>query len=248
MQYLDAMPSDAPEAMTKYVANWLGPDLSTKTLLDIGSGQGLTSLAATRLGARVTSFDRDPSSVAATRRSWMLAGEQDSWTVRSGDVLDREYMASLGKFDIVVSWGVLHHTGSLWDALDAASARVAAGGVLWIALYHRTAHSARSLRIKKLYGRLPELGRALMRGGYAAAKVGKSLVVRRRLPRLRGAYDNRGMNWWRDIEDWLGGLPYEVSSPGEILDRLQPLGFELRRLEDATGEGSNDVYLLRRVS
>ena len=84
-----------------------------------------------------------------------------------------------------------------------------------------------------------------MRGAYASLKILKSVVVRRRLPDLRGAYDERGMNWWRDIEDWLGGLPYEVSSPGEVLAWVRPLGFDLVRLHDALAEAGNDVYLFR---
>ena len=40
--------------------------LTGKSFLDIGSGSGLFSLAARRLGARVHSFDYDPQSVACT--------------------------------------------------------------------------------------------------------------------------------------------------------------------------------------
>ncbi len=42
-------------------------NLQGKSFLDIGSGSGLFSLAARRLGARVYSFDYDPKSVACTR-------------------------------------------------------------------------------------------------------------------------------------------------------------------------------------
>ena len=245
-KYLDALPPEATDAMRAYVAEWLGADLTGLRVVDVGSGQGLTSLSVTRLGGEVLSFDLDPESVAATRRLREVAGSPTSWLVEHGSILDTSFVAGLGTFDVVISWGVLHHTGAIWAAIDAAAGLVAPGGRLWIALYHRTRQSGRSLRTKRLYGSLPRPGKLLFRGAYAAAKIAKSVVVRRRLPALRGAYDTRGMNWWRDIEDWLGGLPYEVSSPGEVLDRLRPKGFQLERLRDAIGESGNDVYLFRR--
>lgn len=42
-------------------------ELTGKTFIDIGSGSGLFSLAARRLGGKVFSFDFDPKSVACTR-------------------------------------------------------------------------------------------------------------------------------------------------------------------------------------
>jgi len=36
----------------------------------------------------------------------------------------------------------------------------------------------------------------------------------------------RGMSWWRDIEDWLGGLPYEYARPEAVIGFLEPRGFE----------------------
>jgi ribosomal protein L11 methylase PrmA len=80
------------------------PDLDRQTFIDIGCGSGLFSLAARRLGARVLSFDYDPQSVACTlelRRRY-FGGDPD-WQIEAGSVLDREYIASLGKFDIVYS-------------------------------------------------------------------------------------------------------------------------------------------------
>jgi 2-polyprenyl-6-hydroxyphenyl methylase/3-demethylubiquinone-9 3-methyltransferase len=245
-RYLDALPEGARASMKAYVASWLGPDLAGRTLADVGSGQGLTSLAAFELGATVLSFDLDPDSVEATKRLWMSAGSPQAWRIVRGSILDGTFIEDLGTYDVVVSWGVLHHTGHLWKALEAASTLVAPGGRLWIALYHRTPRSDSSLRTKRFYASLPGLGKKVFRGGYATAKALKNAVVRRRLPNMSGAYDERGMNWWRDIEDWLGGLPYEVSSPGEVLGHLRPKGFELDRLADGLGEGGNDVYLFVR--
>jgi len=108
-----------------------------KSFLDIGSGSGLFSLAARRLGARVYSFDYDPQSVSCTvelKRRYFA--DDGNWTIKQGSVLDRDYLAGMEPFDIVYSWGVLHHTGKMWQALENAATRVKAGGMLFIAIYN----------------------------------------------------------------------------------------------------------------
>lgn len=241
-KYLDEMPSGAVDEVRRYIADWI-PDLTGLRFLDVGSGQGLTSLVAHEAGAEVVSFDVDPGSVEATRRLWRAAGEPTSWSIYEGSILDESFVSGLGAFDVVSSWGVLHHTGDLWQAIDASSGLVRSGGLLWIALYHRTPQSGRSLRTKQLYARLPRVGQTAFRSAYIGAKVAKHLVVRRSLAMMRD--QGRGMTWRRNVEDWLGGLPYEVSSPGQVLARLRPQGFTLERLDDGIGEGGNDVYLFR---
>jgi 2-polyprenyl-3-methyl-5-hydroxy-6-metoxy-1,4-benzoquinol methylase len=132
--------------------------LAGKSFLDIGSGSGLSSLAAWQLGATVTSFDFDPSSVACTtelRRRY--APEATNWTVQVGSVLDLSYMTGLGPFDVVYSWGVLHHTGQMWLALEHAARRVAPGGQWFIAIYNDQGGLSRFWTgVKRLYctGRL----------------------------------------------------------------------------------------------
>src|SRR5712692_8189559 len=80
-------------------------DLAGKSLLDIGSGSGLFSLAARRLGARVHSFDYDPGSVAC---AWELKERffpgDTRWTIDQGSVLDAAYLHSLGRFSVVYAW------------------------------------------------------------------------------------------------------------------------------------------------
>lgn len=103
--------------------------LRDKRFVDVGSGSGLFSLAARRLGASVHSFDYDPQSVACTselKRRFFPGDPQ--WTVEEGSVLDDDYLASLGRFDVVYSWGVLHHTGAMWKALENVTHLCAGGG------------------------------------------------------------------------------------------------------------------------
>ena len=233
----------------------LGNDLSGQTFLDIGSGSGLSSLAARRLGARVHSFDFDPHSVACTAELKRRFFPNDPlWKVEEGSVLDRSYLDSLGQFDVVYSWGVLHHTGQMWQALENASSLVSDGGKLFIALYNDTGtQSARWKWIKKTYNKLP----SLLRTPYTVVVIAPDELkaVVRSVASLRpGQYvrswreykSNRGMSRWRDIVDWVGGYPYEVATPDEVFEFFKARGFRLLMLKcGKVGLGCNEFVFLK---
>jgi 2-polyprenyl-3-methyl-5-hydroxy-6-metoxy-1,4-benzoquinol methylase len=233
------------------------PSLAGRTFLDIGCGSGLFSLAARRLGARVHSFDFDPHSVACTRelrRRYDADGRE--WTIESGSVLDGAYMRRLGTFDLVYSWGVLHHTGRMWDAIDAACAAVSPGGKLFIAIYNDLgSRTTRWRTLKRIYNRLPSPLRpafALLVSLPEELKAfARALLAGRPADYLRRwtASRSRGMSHWRDIVDWVGGYPYEVASPEEIFDFCRERGFTLITLRcGGVGLGCNEFVFERPVA
>ncbi|MGH9661964.1 MAG: class I SAM-dependent methyltransferase, partial [Bryobacteraceae bacterium] len=219
--------------------------------LDAGCGSGLFSLAARRLGARVHSFDFDPASVACTgelRRRYF--SEDTGWRVEEGSVLDRDYLARLGPFDVVYSWGVLHHTGALWDALDRVAACVAPGGKLFIAIYNDQGKiSRRWWAIKRAYNRLPSALRFLVLWPCAIhawwRPLLKDLLLLRPFQSWRD-YRARGMSPWRDVVDWVGGFPFEVARPEQVFDFYRARGFTLERLETAGGTMGCNQFVFRR--
>jgi 2-polyprenyl-3-methyl-5-hydroxy-6-metoxy-1,4-benzoquinol methylase len=221
-------------------------DLQGKRFLDIGSGSGLMSLAARRLGATVTSFDYDPKSVACTTelRQRYAANDPD-WVVTRGSVLDETFMSGLGTHDVVYSWGVLHHTGDMWNAIRNAAARVAPAGRFFIAIYNDQGLASRYwLGVKKLYNR-NAIGRVAMTALHIPNVYLARLAVRAATGRNRG---NRGMSLWYDMLDWLGGYPFEVAKPEGILDFVRPLGFTLSKLATCRGRYGCNEFVFDRIA
>lgn len=229
---------------------WLEVDsLEGKSFLDIGSGSGLYSLAARRLGARVYSFDYDPQSVACTAelKQRYFAGDLN-WTIEQGSALDAAYLKSLGVFDVVYSWGVLHHTGRMWEALDNARIPAGKGGKLFIAIYNDTgSQSSRWKTIKRIYNELPRPLKPpftlLVAMPHEAKSLLRAVITFEMRAYVRSWIEprpDRGMSRWRDIVDWVGGYPYEVAKPEEIFDFYRTRGFNLARMEcGGVGLGCN---------
>lgn len=230
------------QAQESLTTSFGGASLGGHTFLDLGSGSGLFSLAARRLGARVVSVDVDPASVACAEQ---LRGDDPGWRVVQQSVLDP---TGLPQADRVYSWGVLHHTGAMWEAVDRALSLVAPGGLACLALYNTPHHLPVHMFLKRTYNRLPVRAlRRLMVLGYGSAwLLGGGLVKRRNPIRYVRQYgDNaRGMSFWRDVEDWLGGLPFEFTEPEEFRRHVPPEFALVAVLQRAPG--ACNEYLLRR--
>ncbi|HEV2112009.1 MAG TPA: class I SAM-dependent methyltransferase [Gammaproteobacteria bacterium] len=258
-QFLRGLNEERMAVARRSLQEMLGLEsLAGRSFLDVGSGSGLFSLAARQLGARVRSFDFDPQSVACTRelRERYFPGDAD-WMVEEGSILDGDYVGSLGRYDLVYSWGVLHHTGAMWRALENVSGLVADDGMLCIAIYNdQGTWSRRWKTLKRIYNRLP----GFLQGPYAVVVMGvrdlKSLIgntLRLRPQRYFQYWTNysassgRGMSYWRDLVDWIGGYPFEVAKPEEIFRFYRDHDFHLRELITCgAGLGCNQYVFIRQ--
>jgi 2-polyprenyl-3-methyl-5-hydroxy-6-metoxy-1,4-benzoquinol methylase len=229
--------------------------LAGKSFLDIGSGSGLFSLAARRLGARVVSFDYDPRAVACTEELKTRYFRADGdWQVQVGSALDKPFLARLGRFDVVYSWGVLYHTGDLWGALANVDVNVAAGGKLFIALANDQGGPSKRWTItKRLYNKVPShLRFPFAVAVYAPHELRRfvAAIVRGRpqayFSYIRNYGQNRGMSWWRDKIDWIGGYPFQVSKPEQILDFYRARGYRLLRMITCAGGNGCNEYVFQR--
>lgn len=252
--FIDLVDAARIQAAVDSLVSHLGAaDLVNRTFLDIGCGSGLFSLAAHRLGARVRSFDYDEMSVAATRQLRERFAPDSKWTIEQGSVLDEEYIQALGTFDVVYAWGVLHHTGDMWTAIDAAAHRVAPGGTLFISIYNDQGWKSRAwLRIKRRYNKSGFLIRSLLVSGTGVSqhvlKAAARALSRRGTPRSERPVRARGMSDRHDLVDWVGGYPFEVAKPEEVFDRIRRLGFELRHLTTCAGGSGCNEYVFQRVA
>lgn len=242
---------DKVETSRQHILQFMGMEnLDGLSFLDIGCGSGLHSIAALHAGAAsVHSFDYDPNSVAASRYVHDQVGNPANWTIEQGSVLDEAFMERMPSYDVVYSWGVLHHTGEVWRAVRNAAGRVKPGGLYYIALYSADVQINPTpefwLDVKRKYVSSGRFKRRMMELWY----IWRFQLHRNplRLPlffkRMLEHKKKRGMNIFTDIRDWLGGWPMEFVYDAEAIKFCENLGFELKKIK--TGEACTEFLFVR---
>jgi 2-polyprenyl-6-hydroxyphenyl methylase/3-demethylubiquinone-9 3-methyltransferase len=238
----------------QHMLAFMGLDsLDGKTFLDIGCGSGLHSLAALQLGAkRILSFDYDPDSVATTQALHRFAGSPENWIIQQGSALDEAFMAGLPDFDIVYSWGVLHHTGDVWRALRLALGVVRPEAIAYFALYSSDMHKDPApeywLNIKRTYVSASWLKQRWMELAYIwrfqmGGRIWRLFTV---IKNAREYKKSRGMSFYHDVKDWLGGWPMEFCYDADVV-ALAEKEFACQLVRMATGQ-ANTEFLFQRES
>jgi SAM-dependent methyltransferase len=239
------------QAKKDFAALFQGIELRDRSLLDIGFGQGLSLLIAAEQGARAAGCDINSTcrDVIERNRVYFPRVDISKLDLVIGSILDESTLRTLrdrapggdGHYDIVHSWGVLHHTGNMKVALRNACSLVKPGGHLVIAIYNRHWTSPAWLLIKYSYNRFPLLQRPLVALLYPVIYLAK-LAVTQQHPKKQ----QRGMDFYFDVVDWAGGYPYEYASVPEICKVLQEQGFQATKTVEArVPTGCNEFVFVR---
>lgn len=245
--------SEAKQSLSDFFGG--SEKISGKTFVDVGSGSGLFSLSAYRLGAsRVLSVDIDDFSLECTKHLCKNEGAPKNWIIQKGSALDDGFIRSLGEHDIVYSWGVLHHTGNMWKAIENTMSLVKSGGVFYIAIYNKNEKyilegtSTLWVKLKKIYNSHGSCMKKIMEAFYIAYYFSGLLAHGINPVSYVKKYATlRGMDFFTDIKDWLGGYPYEFASVQEIDDFFSKRGFELKRVQEVRSLGCNEFLFERKA-
>ncbi len=221
-----------------------------KRFLDVGCGSGLFSLCARQAGCIVVSFDYDPDSVscAAELRDRFFPGDPD-WTVLRGSVLDKEFLNSLNTHDIVYAWGVLHHTGDMWNAMDNVAGLTRNGGALCVAIYNDCGLRSQIWRVIKRFYNLNLATKITTSMVFVPYSMGRRAIssIRRGSNLFATYHRQRGMHVLTDILDWIGGYPYEYAKCEEVVQFYCDKGFVVSTVIPTEGTGNHQFVFVRHA-
>ena len=239
--------------------NFIKINLKNKKFLDIGCGSGLSSLAAVNLGAKVVSFDIDKNSIKASKYLKKVYNiNSKDWKILSGNVLNKNFLKILGKFDIIYCWGVLHHTGNMYLGLNNLILNSKKNTLLYLALYNDEGLNSKVwLIIKKFYNILPTIFfkkiffylililNILIVDIFALANLRNFKAIKELVYKIKNYENSRGMTYINDQLDWIGGYPFEVAKPQIIINFFKEKKFKLIKVKFNKGYGNN-MYLFSK--
>ncbi len=225
-------------------------DLNGLSFVDIGFGQGLSLMTAAALGARSVGCDINPKCQAALAQNLRFFPElSQAPPVVVGSILDPAVVEALRKaipsasYDVVHSWGVLHHTGDLHRAIGNAACLVSPHGHLVVAIYNRHWTSKLWLAVKRTYVSCPRwIQRALVAVLYPVI-YGAKWAVTSGDP----ARQQRGMDFYYNVVDWVGGYPYEYASIQETRKAVEALGFTMEKAIPAEVPTGCNQFVFKRI-
>lgn len=122
------------DALEPFIADYADfASASGKDVVEIGVGVGSDFIRFVRAGARATGVDLTQHAIDLVRRRLELEGLQAELTQADAERLP----FGDASFDVVYSWGVLHHTPDTDRAIAEAQRVLKPGGRLCVMLYAR---------------------------------------------------------------------------------------------------------------
>ena len=216
--YLHDVDDDRVSLAMKNINDALGDNfIRDKSFLDIGCGSGIHSLAALKLNAKyVKSFDINKKNIINTKKIISKFWEKNNYDVEVMNILEANDYSI--KYDIVYSWGVLHHTGEMNIAIKNSINYCKKNSILFIALYEKTIYCKMWRMIKKFYNNTNRINQFLLLNFYNILKIfGLLITLKNPYLYVKNYRSNRGMSFIYDQIDWIGGYPYESINKTELL-------------------------------
>jgi 2-polyprenyl-6-hydroxyphenyl methylase/3-demethylubiquinone-9 3-methyltransferase len=231
------------EAFTSLVQLAGEGEIAGKSFLDIGCGSGLFALSASKAGAcRVTGIDVSLNSIETSLQNQQRFLPHSEINFQHKSIFDQD-IKELGKHQVVYSWGVLHHTGSMWNAFDVTMELVEDRGMLIVAIYNKHWSSPLWKIIKRFYNISPKIVQKIMICIFCGIIAIAKFLVTGKNPFAR---KKRGMTFYYDVIDWVGGYPYEYASKNEIVNYVEAKGFKLQKFVKASvPTGCNEYVFIK---
>jgi len=225
-----------------------------KSFIDVGCGSGLFSLAAHNLNAsKVTSLDIDNDSIHCCESLRKVNYKKREWKIIKGSILNTSLIKKLGKYDIVFSWGVLHHTGDMYKAFGNIKYLCKIDTIFILAIYNKledlnsllSGSSKNWLKIKSIYSRSNNIIKKIIEFLYYAWFFIGYIITNRNPFSYIKEYKQRGMNFVTDIKDWLGGYPYEFATSDELINYFSKQGFCVKKIISSNNLGCHQIVFIK---
>jgi len=221
----------------------IGKDkIHNKKIFDLGCGSGIFSIALHQLKAKeVIGIDISKESIQTSLENKERFAPESNIKFLHESIFDED-IKKLGKFDLVYSWGVLHHTGDMWKAIQISSKLIKKNGLLILALYNKHWTSPIWRLIKRFYNLSPKLIQKLMITVFYCVIALAKFLATGKDPFKK----ERGMSFYYDIVDWLGGYPYEYASKEEVIEFSKKIGLKLIKYIKTQGfTGCNEFIFIK---
>jgi hypothetical protein len=205
----------------------------------------LTLVSAAESGANVFGIDVDKENIMALEKTRMAMDYTQAPEVCVVSILDQSFVRQHEhQFDIVHSWGVLHHTGNMTKAIENACLLVSDNGNFICSIYNRHWSSPLWKIIKWCYNVFPAPIQKVVVGiMYPVIYLSKWIVTRKDPKAME-----RGMDFFHNVVDWVGGYPYEYATADEIKSLVTRQGFKILRIIPAKVPTGCNEFVFKKLN
>lgn len=217
------------KGVLKHLEELFPEGVKGKRVLDGGSGSGMVSVAFALMGADVTGVDITPKCVENGYKRAEHYGVKCKFINESLVTLD----LSNEHFDIIYSWGVLHHTEDARQSFFSLARHLREGGEIIVAVYLKTKISWFWNFARIFYQNAPTVFKTIFLN---IGSVFLNIVdLFRKIIFNKERYMMRGTNNKEILNDWFGVPHRTFHSYNEVFKWFDENGLDCKLINPATG-------------